>query len=238
MGQEANRIWKRKLALLLILGTVACAVLGCDAKNLGVQQGFIVHKDCKKYVQTYLASVFHRDYTEFMKNGGDGSNAVNLHDQMIKYFVEIVYCKYAIAKECVSDVTNAEYEVMADTMLGKVTFDIGSYKLVNGEYKVEVLVTPLVFWQLSTAFCGNKYNEYMDLISGGELAGYSQTEWQDYMYAYSAQILEGMNLVKDRVSGYGQQKAVIITVKVDDNGDYSIEDEEFYALCDYMLGLK
>lgn len=228
-----NRVL-RNFGVLLILISILLGICGCG----DVQQGFIVRKDCQNHVRYYLEAVFYGDYTDYMKNGGDGPAVVLLHDQMIKYFVDIVYCKYGIAKDCVKDVTSAEYEVMADSMLKKAAFEIKDYRMVNGDYKVDVGITPLVFWQLTTAFCQNKYNEYMNLISSGELASYSVTEWKKYMFDYADKILEAMKLVQERVSGYGQQKTVTITVRIDANGNFVIDNSEIYAVCDYVLGLK
>lgn len=231
--QEYNRFIRRCLSLV-VAACILFGISGCDVES----QVFVVYKDCSKYVQSYLEAVFYGDYADYMKNGGDGPAAVTLHDEMIKYFVDIVYCKYAIVRECVTDVTDAEFQVMADGMLKKAAFDIVDYQIVNGEYKVDLAITPLVFWQLATVFCQNKYNEYMNLISTGELASYSETEWENYMYDYSAEILDGMKLVQERVSGYGQQKTVTITVKVDANGSFHMDNGELYAVCDYVLGIK
>lgn len=228
-----NRLFGRLGALLILVSTLL-GICGCG----DVQQGFVVHKDCRNYVRYYLEAVFYGDYTDYMKNGGDGPTAVSLHDQMIKYFVDIAYCKYGIARDCVTDVTSAEYEVMADGMLKKAAFEIVDYRMVNDVYKVDVSVTPLVFWQLTTAFCQSVYNGYMNLISSGELASYSVTEWKNYMSDYSDEILEAMKLVQARASGYGQQKTVTITVQVDANGNFVMDNSEIYAVCDYVLGLK
>lgn len=230
---ELNRANRILLSILLLL-CICCNTCGCNKKI----QGAVATRDCDKYVQSSLQAVLYGDYYDYIKNGGDGPEAVNLHEQMIKYFTDMIFYKFGIATDCLNEVIVSEFSVVAENMLKKSSFEVLDTKYVNGNYTVDIAVQPLIFWQLVYAFCGADYNEYMALIDSGEIAMYSENSWHIYMQEYSEKILKGIHTVQERVTGQAQQQHMTITVEVASNGKLSINASEFFAVCDYILALK
>lgn len=227
---KTNRI----LLSILFLMCICFSVCGCNNKI----QGAVATRDCDKYVQSSLQAVLYGDYYDYIKNGGDGPEAVILHEQMIQYFTNMIFYKYGIATDCLNEVILTEFDVAAENMLKKSSFEVTDTKYMNGKYTVDVAIQPLIFWQLIHAFCGKDYDEYMTLISSGDLALYSENSWHIFMQEYSEKILKGIHTVQERVTGQAQPQHMSITVEVASNGKLSIDNAEFYAVCEYMLALK
>lgn len=222
-----------RISVLLVF----CLIIGlCGCSK--TMQGAVSTRDCNKYVDYSFQAAFYGEYYDYIKNGGNGPEAVNLHEKMINYLLDNLYYKYGIATDCLNEVILAEYFLTAENLLKRASFEVIETKKINGEYSVEVAVKPLIFWQLVNAFCGADYQEYQALLSSGEIASYSENTWHIYMQEYAEKILKGIHTIQERVSGQTEAKHILIHVKVTENDKLSIDNSEFYAVCDYILNLK
>jgi hypothetical protein len=66
----------------------------------------------------------------------------------------------------------------------------------------------------------------------------TDVQWQQSMSEYAEQILSGMQSVQERVTGFGQEKNITITIKENKDGTYYLELSEFFVLFDYALGIN
>lgn len=233
MNYKLKKTEKKRFICILLTVMILVVLSGCGSVQLN-----LTHDDYQEYVKKSLSAVFGGDYKSYMDYNKDGENVVLLHDRMISYFTEMIYCRYGIDPSCMSASMVAAYEVLTDAMLKKISFEVSNPRQINGEYKVDVAVKPLVFWQLSDVFCEKYAEEYKNRLCEGAMADMTDVQWQQSMSEYAEQILSGMQSVQERVTGFGQEKNITITIKENKDGTYYLELSEFFVLFDYALGIN
>lgn len=205
----------------------------------GQRKGKMIVSDdrYREYVQAALASVYQGDYDKYIKKYKGLDDMMELHDSMVTYFMELVFYKYSIDTSLADERILGELRAILDEMLRRTEITIGETWLINEEYKVEVTIGKLNFWPLAAVTCDEIYLEYMNDFNENRFEDYSMAMWEKYTAAYADDILNGIKTIQARVASYGST-TISVTVSQDRTGRLYMEWPEWYAMMDYIIGVR
>lgn len=214
---------KKKISLLLIM-TVCICLTGCFKTKT---------KEYQNYVKSAMDASYHGEFDDYVSNSvSTEEEAKKLYDSMISYFTNKIIEYTEVNEEYMSDELKAKYDEASKKILNKTKYKVNLAKKVSGVYQVKVEIDPINFWSIIEDDIKNSIEEFNNSTSD-EL---SDEEWQTAEEEYAKKIYEIVNNNIDKV-GYQDKVSKIVEIETS-NKQYSIANEDWNDIDDYVMGLK
>lgn len=214
---------KKKISLLFI--TAICIFSTGCLKNKTTEY--------QTYIKSAMDASYYGKYDDYVSNSvSTEDEAEELYNNMISYFTSKIIEYTEVNEEYMSDDLKNKFDEASKKILNKAKYKVNLAKKVSGVYQVKVEIDPINFWTIIESDVKTAIEEFNNNTSG-EL---SDDEWETVEEEYANKIYEIVNNNIDKI-GYQDTVSKIVEIKSSDK-QYSIADEDWNDIDDYVMGLK
>ena len=216
--------WKRVLAA----GLAGCLLAGLTACG----GGGLTEKDAETYVKGHLDAaylgVYDKAYIDLVEDMTE-DDARELHENNVADETEYYLLDFLEIDYPTDEIVERAEEVM-EKIYAKSKYTVGTgSKTKDGDFVVEVTVSPLDLYNLLTD------DDYFDAL---DQAGFDEAETEEEYEAVDA--IYGpliLDMLEDRLDGvtYGKDQVIMLQLKKDDEGYYSLVEAGMQKVDEVML---
>lgn len=219
--------WKRMLAATLSLCMLG-ALVSCGG-------GGLTEKDAETYVKGHLDAaylgVYSKDYIDLVEDMTE-AEAKEMHEQNVSDEMEYYLLDFLEIEYPTDELTERAKEVM-EKIYAKSKYTVGTgSKTKDGDFVVEVTVSPLALYDL---LADEDYANAWDSVAGD--MDYETVTEEEYAEVDAAYGMLMLDLLEDQLGNvtYGKDQIVMLQLKKDDDGYYSLVDTGMQKVDEVML---
>lgn len=216
-------VWKR---------LAAGALAGCLLAGLTACGSGLTEKDAETYVKGHLDAAYlgtyDKAYIDLVEDMTEADakqmHESNVSDEVAYYLLDYLEIDYP------TDEIVAQAEEVMEKIYAKSKYTVGTgSKTKDGDFVVEVTVSPLALYDLL------KDEDFFDAL---EQAGFDTAETEEEYEAVDA--IYGpliLDMLEERLDGvtYGKDQVIMLQLKKDDEGYYSLVEAGMQKVDEVML---
>lgn len=224
--------WKR-IAAAALAACLALALAACGG-------GGLTAKDAATYIQGDLDAtykgIYDQNYIDLVEDmtqaDAEAQHQSNLEYEA-EYLMSFLYIDYP------DDAVTAKAQELVAEIYSNAKYTVGTAnKLDNGDFAVEVTISPI---EIVPLLGDEVYSDlYWDIVAQNgittqeEFDALSEEEYADIDAQYGMAILEELEALLPDLT-YGEDQSVMLQLKLDDDGYYSLVSTGYQKLDEIMI---
>ncbi len=217
-----KKVWKRAAALALGL-VAAMGLSGCGELSNLIRSGF----DASGYVQGILDCTYKAAYDQYMKlTDATQEEAEEAYEGGIEAEAQTFMQMCTIDADLVSDETLEGIKDFYRRVYQKSKYEVKDAVKSDSGFFVEAVIEPIDIFQIAWDDMNAFSEQFNERFENGEFDEYTEEAFEE---EYAQGMLEVCNSYVDQI-GYLEPVSVVVTIFADEDGVYTLSDEDFLRL--------
>lgn len=228
---------KRFLAVVLTLAMVLSFAACGNSSN-------VTAKKYTQYVEAVMECSYLGEFDNYMKIcDATKQESQDVYDNTMEYYAYYLMYYNDVDYEVISQATIDRFVDIAEKVYAKAKYTVNQAEKTSDSkvYHVTIEIEPTDFNDITYdpvyEYIHEVYNPQFENMSDEEYYAITDEQWVQYEEIYANAVADILEEYIDQI-GYKTKKTKIVEISVDSNGNYGVDDEDWYEIDDYIVDIQ